>query len=70
MKLARQLLLILIISLVLLSMLACIVGGGGGGDVTPGGDDILPEDLTATFGAEVFRAQLTAIADDQATPSP
>jgi hypothetical protein len=70
MKLARRLLLVLLISLVLLSMVACIVGGGGGGDVTPGDDDILPEDLTATFGAEVFSAQLTAIAVEQATPAP
>jgi hypothetical protein len=33
--------------------LGCILGGGGGGDA----------DVTATFGAEEFRIQLTAISE-------
>jgi hypothetical protein len=52
-------------------MMACIVvGGGGDGSGTPGGKHVLPPDLTATFGAEVFRAQLTSIADGRITPVP
>jgi len=58
----------LIVLLLALASVACITGGGGGGD---GSDAIATEmaeaakqDATATFGAQVFEAQLTAIADD------
>lgn len=53
---------LLIVLVLLVASLACISGGGGGG----GGAD--PADITATFGAQQFHAQLTAQAQNGGLP--
>jgi len=71
MKAARHLFLVVILVFVLMSVVACIVTGGGGGGT---GDSsavksVTGDDATATYGAEQFHLQLTAIARDQMTPA-
>ncbi len=70
MKSARIIFFALILLAMLASVMACIGGGGGGGgggNGTP--QPILGDDVTATYGAELFHQQLTAIARDQVTPA-
>jgi hypothetical protein len=62
------LILILIISLFLFSLVACSWGngsnpGGRSGESTPQPLGMLAYNLTATYGADQFHAQLTAIAE-------
>jgi hypothetical protein len=66
-KLAARILLIILI--LALAAISCVGGGGGeggsGGSSGSGGEDsdVSPEaDATATYGAEQFHIQLTAIA--------
>ena len=63
-KAARYLLLVLVIALMLAS---CITGRGDSANTV-----ISPDDITATYGAQEFHAQLTAIAREgaAATPTP
>lgn len=72
-KVARHLFLIVILVFVFLSIGACIItGGGGGGDGTEGSSaagSISGDDATATYGAEQFHLQLTAISRDPMTPA-
>jgi hypothetical protein len=67
-KSARYLLLSLILIIVVLACI-CSVGGGdkGGSGGSPQASPISGGDLTATFGAEMFHAQLTAIAEGTPT---
>jgi hypothetical protein len=71
MKEARRLLLIVLIASIILSILACIIIEGGGDrrednpDGTPAPANLTGEQTTATYGAELFRLQLTAIERDQ-----
>lgn len=70
MKSARILFFALIIAAMLLSIVACISGGGGdGGGGTSQPEALRGEDATATYGADMFHLQLTAMARDQATPA-
>jgi hypothetical protein len=71
MKAARHLFLIVILVFVLMSIVACIVTGGGGGgtDNSSVAGSITGDDATATYGAEQFHLQLTAISRDQMTPA-
>jgi len=67
---ARILLIILILAM---AALACGGGGGGGGGGSGDGDETqsaetISADATATFGAEQFHAQLTAVAQPQSQP--
>lgn len=68
MKIQRTARILLVILLLAMASMACITGGGGG-DGGDNGDVIATQqaeadalDATATFGAQVFEAQLTAIA--------
>ena len=66
-RLARLLLVILLLSA---ATLACITGGTGG-STDPEATQMAEAaalDLTATFGAQVFTAQLTAIAQEEGQP--
>ncbi len=68
MKSARYAVIILIIVCVFLSMAACIIsggGGGGGGSGTPQPAVVSGDDVTATYGADMFHEQLTAISRDR-----
>lgn len=71
MKRVRQLLLIVLIASMFLSILACIITDGGGDrregnpDGTPAPASLTSEQITATYGAELFHLQLTAIMRDQ-----
>jgi hypothetical protein len=67
MRKARYALIILIIVWVFLSMIACIIsgGGGGGGSGTPQPYLASSDDVTATYGADMFHEQLTAISRDR-----
>ena len=69
MKAARHLFLIFIVVFVLMSIVACIVTGGGGTDSSSVAGSVTGDDATATFGAEQFHLQLTAISRDQMTPA-
>jgi hypothetical protein len=71
MKAARHLFLALILVLMLLSIVACLITGGGGGDTNNSSvaGSVSGEDATATYGAEQFHLQLTAISRDQMTPA-
>jgi hypothetical protein len=69
MKAARHLFLWVILVFVLLSIVACIVTGGGGTDNSSAVGSISGDDATATYGAEQFHLQLTAISRDQMTPA-
>jgi hypothetical protein len=53
----------LMVMLLAAACLACITGGGGGdgGQVATQQAEADAQDATATFGAQVFEAQLTAI---------
>jgi hypothetical protein len=69
MKGARYAVIILIVVWVFVSMAACIITGGGGGSGTPAPAVVSGDDVTATYGADLFHEQLTAIARDRlATP--
>jgi hypothetical protein len=57
MRAARILLIVLLLAG---AMLACLGGGGGGGNTNPGGS-LGGDGATATYGAEQFHIQLTAI---------
>ena len=65
---ARYMLLALIL---LLAMMACVCSGGGGDGGGTGNSSrsssVSANDITATYGAELFHEQLTAIA--QETPA-
>ena len=68
MKSARYAVIILIIAWVFLSMAACIITGGGGdgsGSGTPQPVVVSGDDVTATYGADQFHEQLTAISRDR-----
>lgn len=72
MKEARRLLLLIFIASMFLSIVACIIITDGGGDRradnpegTPTPANLTSEQITATYGAELFRLQLTAIGRDQ-----
>jgi hypothetical protein len=71
MKAARHLFLIVILVFVLLSIAACIITGGGGGgtDNSSAVGSIRGDDATATYGAEQFHLQLTAISHDLVAPA-
>lgn len=72
MKAARHLFLIVILVFMFLSVGACIITGGDGGGGTEGSSSagsITGDDATATYGAEQFHLQLTAISRDQMTPA-
>jgi hypothetical protein len=65
---------ILIILILAVAALACVGGGGGDGGVARDGSqlinssnsqDIGSADATATYGAEQFHIQLTAIAEPE-----
>lgn len=66
-RLARLLLVILLLSA---ATLACITGGTGGSTDPEATQmaEAAAQDLTATFGAKVFSAQLTAIAQEEGQP--
>ncbi|MFM8320434.1 MAG: hypothetical protein ACKOC5_05920 [Chloroflexota bacterium] len=66
MRPARWLLILLIILLMILPVITACAGGGGGDGSQTGG--ILPDDVTATYGAELFHQQLTAVWASQVTP--
>jgi len=70
---AAKLILILVIisSFLIFSLVACSWGDhsdsrGRSGESTPQPRGILADDLTATYGADQFHAQLTAIAESRA----
>jgi hypothetical protein len=71
MKAAKWLLvLLLILSFLTLSLAACAWGDGGSpggrsGESTPQPDGTLADNLTATYGAAQFHAQLTALAENR-----
>jgi len=69
MKAARHLFLIVLLVFVLMSIGACIVTGGGSTDNSSVVGSITGDDATATYGAEQFHLQLTAISRDQMTPA-
>jgi hypothetical protein len=71
MKAARHLFVIIILLFILMSIVACIITGGGGGgtDNSSARGSISGDDATATYGAEQFHLQLTAISRDQMTPA-
>lgn len=71
MKLARFLLVSLVFVLVAAICVSLILGSGKGNEVkrTPGPVTLTADDITATFGADRFHQQLTAIATEQATAS-
>jgi hypothetical protein len=68
---ARILLIILVLALAAIS---CIGGGGGGGDGNNGDagrtEETISADVTATYGAEQFHIQLTAIAEQSQKAQP
>jgi hypothetical protein len=61
MKAARYALLILVLILVIGSILACIGGGGGDSWQNASSGSSSGYFATATYGAEIFHVQLTAI---------
>ena len=69
MKIQRTARILLIVLILFLASVACITGGGGGGDdpdaVATQMAEADAQDKTATFGAQVFDAQLTAIAEGE-----
>jgi hypothetical protein len=71
MKAARHLFLVVILVFVLMSIGACLITGGGGGgtDNSSVAGSVSGDDATATYGAEQFHLQLTAISRDQMTPA-
>jgi hypothetical protein len=67
MKVSKSyLILAILLSLLTFSLFACSLelGGGSSGGATPPPGESLAGHLTATYGAEQFHAQLTAIAED------
>ncbi len=72
-KLAICLLVFMLI--LLIGATACIKGGDGGGVNNPTGSttpaqSITPANATATYGAEQFHIQLTAIAEQEHSKTP
>lgn len=71
MKAARHLFLIFIFVFFLMAIAVGVLTGGDGG-VTVNSSavgSITGEDATATYGAEQFHLQLTAVSRDQVTPA-
>ena len=67
MKSARYLLLVMILALAVAFVASAAGLGSAAPDVAADSDTV---DLTATFGAEEFHAQLTAIAQDEVHTGP
>ena len=68
MKIQRTARILLIVLILFMASVACITGGGGGDDpdaVATQMAEADAQDKTATFGAQVFDAQLTAIAEGE-----
>jgi hypothetical protein len=71
MKAARHLFLIFILAFFLVAIAAGIMIGGDGGIMIDSSavGSTSGEDATATYGAEQFHLQLTAVSRDQITPA-